>query len=58
MAIDRIFSSGTSAGNPERAHVIRPGSQSERTEFASSDCFSLWETAHLPLAEAIILCEK
>ena len=36
MAIDRIFSSGTNAGNPERAHVIRPGSQSERTEFASS----------------------
>ena len=36
MAIDRIFFSGTKAGNPERAHVIRPGSQSERTEFASS----------------------
>ena len=38
MAIDRIFSSAnaTNAGNPERVHVIRPGSQSERTEFASS----------------------
>ena len=36
MAIDRIFSSGTNAGNPERAYVIRPGGQSERTGFPSS----------------------